>query len=952
MEGTAIYSLIQDDWGNLLLSTDRGLIRYDGYEFRSFDNVRAKSRSLFGLCRATTGEIGCFNLNGQVFEFTEDSLRLVYELPDTLVSNAIVMGAGPDDSWLISCRRLVRLSRSGNLDILPAAPGRELGSEFLVMEDGSILFGEKFGGKIFRFIDGETVEIPVIGADVPASGNHQVHMQAHEGRVFLNYVGMFEVFELKGNQFELLPLTQGWDYPGNLHSGLFVGPGQNFWLRLVNGGLLPLNSGSGGEGPSIIFPDYQISEMLEDREHNLWFSTLNSGLILISNPNVLRMGKDWGAAGEKCEVMVGDGEGGVFMGTNQGQVVHLQADGTFKTLDRCGHGSIHHIRFFPASGKIGYGTVFRAYLYDLRSGDRTELGVRATTKGLFLKGEVIWVPSSDGLYVSMATGGEFPPEIRALKGFRWQEKNLAKIEGVGRSNCVAWEPEQGRLWVGTAVGLLSITSEAMAPVRWEGQPVFAQQIEPYESGYWVFDGKSGLFFIENGVVTQHVTPEDGLLKGNARNMKVVEPYLYLNYGRTIQVFNPETRFLRTMNQAEGLGEFNLRDLAVSDSMLWMASANGVQVMPKGGGQGNWVPPIIRITEFRVNGQKQPLTGLLRLKPEENQLEFSFAAAAFRHQGLMKYAYRLEGADQGWQYLPAHERHVRFNSLGPGKYTFSVRAINESGVESEPVSTTFVIAPPFWQRWWFILLCFASVAGLVALIFSIRIRVLKQQNQIRAEKQRVEKELVDSRLTALRSQMNPHFIFNSLNSIQGFILLNEKKLAAKYLNKFANLMRIYLNHSQKQSILLQEEIDALSIYLELEKVRFEDTLDYSVEVDPGLSLAGVSIPPFLIQPYVENAVKHGLLHKPDHRRLWVRISKKEAGIIQVEVEDNGIGRKKAAEITASANPKHQSYATSSTRNRLELLQQQGNPLAGMEIIDLTNAGGKACGTLVRLRIPIV
>ena len=145
-------------------------------------------------------------------------------------------------------------------------------------------------------------------------------------------------------------------------------------------------------------------------------------------------------------------------------------------------------------------------------------------------------------------------------------------------------------------------------------------------------------------------------------------------------------------------------------------------------------------------------------------------------------------------------------------------------------------------------------------------------------------------------MNPHFIFNALNSIQEYIVTNEKKLAGKYLGKFADLMRMYLKHSQSKQISVQEEIDALSIYLELEKVRFDDTLDYQIQTDQLTGADLMNIPPLLIQPFVENSLKHGLLHKSNDRKLSVEFANsQDEDVVVCTITDNGIGRQKSAEI---------------------------------------------------------
>lgn len=251
-----------------------------------------------------------------------------------------------------------------------------------------------------------------------------------------------------------------------------------------------------------------------------------------------------------------------------------------------------------------------------------------------------------------------------------------------------------------------------------------------------------------------------------------------------------------------------------------------------------------------------------------------------------------------------------------------------------------------------------LAGGASLVY--RQRKLKQDKKLadlelaEAKKRlEVEKQYRESELKALRSQMNPHFIFNALNSIQEYIVTNEKKLAGKYLGKFADLMRMYLKHSQSKLITVHEEIEALDIYLELEKVRFNDTLNYQLKTDELNGADLMNIPPLLIQPFVENSLKHGLLHKASDRKLIVTFSnEKDDDVVCCVIEDNGIGRAKSAEINKMRRPDHESFATGAINTRLELMNESLDRPIEVETVDLHDEAGESCGTRVVLNIPAI
>ncbi|MEQ6118991.1 histidine kinase [Reichenbachiella sp. MALMAid0571] len=217
---------------------------------------------------------------------------------------------------------------------------------------------------------------------------------------------------------------------------------------------------------------------------------------------------------------------------------------------------------------------------------------------------------------------------------------------------------------------------------------------------------------------------------------------------------------------------------------------------------------------------------------------------------------------------------------------------------------------------------------------------------------LEKQYRDSELKALKAQMNPHFIFNVLNSIQEFIILNKKDLASDYLATFAELIRSYLHFSNQGYISLADEIETLRKYLELEALRFGDGLQYFFDIEKGINSESKYIPTMIIQPYVENAIKHGLFHKKESKSVRLSFYLPEENVVQCIIEDDGIGRTQAKVIEGKKNKAFKSFATEATASRLELFNQMTVNKIGVETIDLLNDEKKAVGTKVILTIPLI
>lgn len=253
-----------------------------------------------------------------------------------------------------------------------------------------------------------------------------------------------------------------------------------------------------------------------------------------------------------------------------------------------------------------------------------------------------------------------------------------------------------------------------------------------------------------------------------------------------------------------------------------------------------------------------------------------------------------------------------------------------------------------------------IAGLViisSLIFFSRLKERKKTELVLLELKETQKRLAlekqyrSSELKALKSQMNPHFIFNALNSIQEYIVLNEKKLASDYLGKFSDLIRAYLNQSNTRFITLEDEIYSLKNYLELEQLRFEDKLKFSINSNTKEHVSSIKIPTLIIQPYIENALNHGLLHKKDNRILDIDfIIHQDQKLVICTIKDNGIGRERASEINKKRTNTHKSFATKATQERLDLLNFGNENVVSVTYKDLYDDSKNAIGTLVTLNIP--
>lgn len=225
----------------------------------------------------------------------------------------------------------------------------------------------------------------------------------------------------------------------------------------------------------------------------------------------------------------------------------------------------------------------------------------------------------------------------------------------------------------------------------------------------------------------------------------------------------------------------------------------------------------------------------------------------------------------------------------------------------------------------------------------------QQSKAQQLKSEYEKQLVESEMNSLRLQMNPHFIFNSLNSIRYFILKQDSEKAADYITSFAKLLRLILHHSKQIQISLADEMEALELYMMFEAERFKERFEKEVRIAENIDPHSIFIQPLIIQPFVENAIWHGLMHKNLGGKLLIDISKKDDNLLKIIIEDNGIGRDKAKELKSKDHGGHKSYGLDITKERLEAMNKIGSGNAGFEMEDLRDENGLSLGTRIILTI---
>ena len=344
--------------------------------------------------------------------------------------------------------------------------------------------------------------------------------------------------------------------------------------------------------------------------------------------------------------------------------------------------------------------------------------------------------------------------------------------------------------------------------------------------------------------------------------------------------------------------------------------------------------------FRVNHHAHALSPQNWLEPDQNTISIGFDLISTKMRPIT-YSTRVLGLDAVWR--ESEHNEVVYTNLDPGDYTFQLRAKTKGDDWGKVREIAFTIVTPFYETWWFRTLGVLSLMGLGAGGWALRWRVRKRQTQLEIEKLKAEQ-------TALKAQMNPHFMFNALGSIQDLVYNQSKILALKNIALFSRLMRQILEYSSEELISLEEEVEILSNYLKLESLRFEGDFDFNFHIVPPVNLQKCVIPPLLLQPFAENSVKHGLLNKTPRGGTVSIDFEMEGKYLKCTVTDDGIGRKAAAKNQTRHQETHRSFGSDAVYRRIEVLNAHKKEKITLNILDLWDENAKAAGTKVILVIP--
>ncbi len=639
------------------------------------------------------------------------------------------------------------------------------------------------------------------------------------------------------------------------------------------------------------FADIKCRAILVDQKDRIWIGTEGDGLKLYDR-NSYRQFQPWdGIDGNLIQDIVEDTLGNIWVAMMDAGIARLAID------HRDSSGNTYRINKFTEKNGLPINAIYDLHL------DRWQRLWYAT------RGGGIGYIENDSTLLNFSTKDSLPSmHVRTLT-----------------------EDSLGYLWAGTADnGIFNIH-------------LYGQQPQ-----FTVFGEQEGLS--SNNIYALIFSSNNQLWVGNQSGVDLIA----VSSGRD------EIEAENFYGNKEGFkgGETCESAIIKDQNTLWFGTIGGLMKYTPKALKKDANAPKIQITNIRLSYDSLKNTryqnvlnkwgqvdSTLTFNHNDNNISFEYNGLHLGQSSPLKYQWKMDGLTEEWS-LPQTDQKSDFPYLPSGKYTFRVKSISAAGIKSPEQSVAFIISTPLWKTWWFKLVSILLGIFLLGSFFFYRIRAVRQESKQKTERLEMEKHLLEIEQKALQLQMNPHFIFNVLNTIQSKINATDHRDARYQLAKFSKLMRATLENSRVATIPLEEEIQSLENYLAMEKMSRNNSFDYHIEL-VGTTDPEKPIPPMLIQPFVENAIIHGVAHVPSGGKIEISFTQRN-GFLEAMILDNGIGRAAAKERKSQIEAQHKSLALTVTQERLSLLGEQPSGLKRLEIKDIVT-DGKVEGTKILLRI---
>ena len=926
-----ITQILQDDDGFIWLSTNNGISKFDGYTFKNFNtNDKLPENDIVGMYKTADNELWFLSRMGllsyidndkiHLYPFNDKILVLLKE-GDFIEPKSIIVTHNYIEFNVFE-RARYRIDSQGNIKKLYDVSDKQNIIDTRSKPLRYFINSQVQDFKLITLKDTSFVHIPMETYDEPTlceSINDTLFI-ANQNNLFVVKNGTVKTFSYNKAIISLQVDTK-----------------EDLWIGFKSGGVFCYKQSKlKAEADYLQLDGNSISSVIRDEQNSLWISSTNNGLFYLPSELFKQVTtKDGLLNNTLTQLDLSDNYLWAITGNNVisrlnylGVKNYTFSNNIFSTAtDIFWDNSKLWLSF---KNKIMYLEKGKwVELLQLKNNSENHSFINRIDAG---NNKDLWISKTNGFM-----------QIRSNKVFF--ESSVQNHQNLNVNGIIA-EPN-GDLWLGCKNGLWRFHHNKLFNYNSNNNLLSKNIVDLVKDkkigALWLAINGTGVVKILNDSIYLYST-NNGLISNSISSIYAAKNCVWVGTKEGISQILIESETKETITNIttkDGLISNEVNDIIANNKHVFIASNKGLCFFNYNKYFKNQEPLKVKISSIFVNAKPIKQASRIVINYNSNNIRINYKAIHFKSQGKINYRFRIkELENNNWIYTKSLNANYPF--LPSGEYTFQIEAANENGVWSNrPTELKIIVTKPFWMEWWFLSIVIFMIFVIVYLLYRVLISA-------RQKKERIKREINEYRQLALTRQMNPHFIFNSLNSIQHYILQNDTRLSNRFLSKFSKLIRLILENSQNSLISLEKELVALKLYLELESLRFKDKMQFFIDIDPEIDVLGVNIPPMLIQPFVENAIWHGIMNKNDGTTGLLRISffiEKES--ITCTIHDNGVGRKKSAEINQKKNKTHTSMGTSITQDRVKLINTIYKKNITIKYEDPEDEYGNSVGTIVRI-----
>jgi len=933
----SVYSIIEDHSGYIWFTSDEGLFRYNGTTFKNYKNAQQTSFSGTYLKEDKYGRIWYQTFDGLLYYFEQNKLKQFQTVGTPLffyyqISDKYIYSLEEKHFAIYDIRTLKLVKKIPKKSYFVVSATMFKGEMYYMFDQQLRKISSDLQDELVCSTSKYDINIPILCASNDAiyltqKTNEKNSVFQIKNKKMTRICGIEKDVYIQNIQF----------LKGKIHltttDGLKVIDPKTHQLELA------------------YFKKKNFSAALYDQKNNLWLSSPNDGIFLLSNIKLTRVN----TLGKVPVRLTKSGNELIFTTKNsemnwlnlENQTVrstkisNVNAEGYYLYYNSRDH-------FLVSGFSDGF-----TYFTDLNHPEKRAHVIKIALKKV--------IPLDHKYYAAIGTGYAgfilLPGKEKTTSKFDKYMSKLSKKEYDGisifrfelpafyqRGKSLAFDKVTETLYLSTVNGLFKWRNGMLREVFVDRSSVVLKSIFCFNGKVIGLKGNKSLIKISRFTEQETNEFEELFKHSDISNIRVFGDCLLIQTQHYLRIFKKNKKKQLVEHHKLDISNIEVFDFYMDKHVVWISSEEGLFKWDIRQSQTSKNVGVFRVSQFLVNDQLYPSKGQL-FDYNKNNISIHFSVLDFGRRTIDRIYYKLN--NNKWEKLDLNAQTLNFSSLSPNNYVVQFKGI----AFGKPVyfeSVNFVIEPPFWSSWWFRILSVVVACFLLFVVYRYQIRKIIAKNNLINEKITLENNLNKSMITALKSQMNPHFFYNALNSIQGYVLTGEQQKASESIGLFSDLSRAVLESSRASEISLHDELELLETYLKLECMRMPK-ISYELIVGIDLRLHDLFLPPMILQPFAENAVKHGLANKNGAGRVILRFSVLQSDLL-VEIEDDGVGRQAASKIASMKTRKGSSFSTEANKSRIELLNVNFESKITYRIDDLMDDFQNPIGTKVSLVIP--